>query len=154
MTKRLLMLMMVGVWSGCGKEIEVVKEEEGDIEYEVYRDETNNKPTKHGYYKVYHPNKSYKVVGKFKDGKQDGKWVSYNETGQIILESNYKDGKLEGKVVGYYENGQVKEEGNYKDGEKDGKWSWYYESGKVNVEENFVDGKKEGKWFCITRVGK
>ena len=91
MTKLLLILMMVSVWSGCGKEIEVVKE--GDKEYEVFRDETNNKPIKHGYYKEYHPDKTYKVVGNFIDGKEEGKWVGYYEYGKVESEGNCKDGE-------------------------------------------------------------
>ena len=141
MIKLFLMLMMVSVWSGCGKEIEVVKE--GDIEYEVYRDETNNKPIKHGYYKEYHPDKSYKVVGNFVEGKQDGKWVWYWENGKIKLEVNYKDGKVgDGKWVEYHESGKVKLERNYKDGKLEGKVVGYYENGQVKQEGNYKYGEK------------
>ena len=108
--KRMIGLLMmvglvVGVLSGCGKEIEVVKKTQpltGELieEYEIYRDETSNKPVKHGYYKSYYKDESYKEVGQYEDDKIEGKWV------------------------GYYESGKVEREENYKDGNKDGKWVW------------------------------
>ena len=55
--KRMIgLLMVMGLWSGCGKEIEVVKETQPSTgkligEYEIYRDDKTNKPVKHGYYK-------------------------------------------------------------------------------------------------------
>ena len=61
-----------------------------------------------------------KLEGNKKDGKEDGKWVSYYENGQIRSETNYKDGKQEGKEVSYYENGQIRSEGNYTDGKQEG----------------------------------
>ena len=93
MTNALLMLTMVGVWGACGKEIVVVKEDTDDgihAEYEAYRSETNKRFIKHGYYRKYHPNKSYKSEGNYKDGDRDGPWVHYYENGQIRKREYYK----------------------------------------------------------------
>ena len=121
MTKLFLMLMMVSVWSGCGKEVELVRENKNGVlyeEYEVYRDETNKQLVRHGFYRQYYPNKSYKEERNYKDGKLDGKWVSYWENGQIQTEGNWKDGKQDGKLVVYDKNGQILIERYYKDGER------------------------------------
>ena len=152
MTKLIGILMVVGLWSGCGKEIEVVVE--GNEEYEIYRDETNNNPIRHGYYKKYYPDKSYETTGNFVDGKQEGKWVYNYESGKVSSDENYIDGKKEGKWVGYHENGKVKWEGNFVGGKQEGKSVGYFESGKVNEEGNYVDGKQEGKWFWYDESGK
>ena len=125
MTKLLLILMVVGLWSGCGKEIEIHTEryDNGKMkkEYQSYTRGINYRPIKHGWYK------------------------SYYESGKVKEEGNYVDGKVEGEWVKYYESGKVKEEGNYVDKKTEGKWVWYYESGKVFWERNYVDGKREGK---------
>ena len=122
MTKLLLILMVVGLWSGCGKEIEVVKKTQpitGKLieEYEVYRDENSNKPIKHGYYKSYYEDKSYEEIGQYEDDKKDGEWVVYDESGEVEWEGNYVDGKFEGKKVWYDEEGNITDEDMYKDGE-------------------------------------
>ena len=54
----MVMVMVVGVWSGCGKEIEVrtkTQARTGKLteEYEFYRAEPNKIRVKHGYYKSY-----------------------------------------------------------------------------------------------------
>ena len=57
MTKLLLILMMVGVWSGCGKEIKVFtkKYPDGEIkeEYQYYNHPDNNRRIKNGWYNSY-----------------------------------------------------------------------------------------------------
>ena len=67
------------------------------------------------------------VEGYYKDGKRDGKWLSWSENGKIINgEENYKDGKLDGIQIHYYENGELLRK-------------WRCENGK-EVEEIFYDG--------------
>ena len=61
-------------------------------------------------------NGQYKSKGKVKDGKRDGKWISWYESGQIRSEGNYKDGKEDGKFTERFENDQIWWEEHYKDG--------------------------------------
>ena len=35
---------------------------------------------------------SGKEIGKFKDGKKDGKWLIYSDDGQLLSKVNYKKG--------------------------------------------------------------
>ena len=64
MTRLLLILMMVGVWSGVwGEEIKIHTEE-----YE---------------------NGKVKVKGNLVDGKQEGKWVIYDENGKMKKVSRF-----------------------------------------------------------------
>ena len=64
MTRLLLILMMVGVWSGVwGEEIKIHTEK-----YE---------------------NGKVKVKGNLVDGKQEGKWVIYDENGKMKKEESF-----------------------------------------------------------------
>ena len=63
-----------------------------------------------------HQNGQIRSKGKFKDGKEDGRWTEWYRNGQIFSEGNYKDGKRDGKWTFWYGNGQKMEEVNYKDG--------------------------------------
>ena len=89
MTKLLLILIVVGVWCGVwGEEIKIHTEK-----YE---------------------NGKVKVKGNLVDGKQEGKWVIYDENGKMKKEENYVEGKQEGKEFWYYE-----------------RWWWVYGVGVV-----------------------
>ena len=141
--------LMVSV-GGCGKEIEVVKETQpltGKIveEYEAYRDEKSNKPVKHGYYKSYYEDGSYKDVGQYEDGKKVGEWshreVFYDNDGQIKFEINQKDGKTLNQI-NYYKDGQIKSKENYKDEKLDGKSFAYDKEGNITAEACFDMGTK------------
>jgi len=58
--------------------------------------------------------------GSFKDGKKDGPWVRYWNSGQLWEKGTFKDWVLDGPWVSYHEDGTVNEEytGTYKDGVK------------------------------------
>ena len=53
----------------------------------------------------------------YKDGKWDGLWVFWHSNGKKQIEANYKEGNLDGLVVNWHFNGQKFSEANYKDGE-------------------------------------
>ena len=51
------------------------------------------------------PKKVY--LGNIRNGKKEGKWVSYfHSTGRKQYELNYKDGKYDGLTTVWYKNGQ------------------------------------------------
>ena len=56
-------------------------------------------------------------------------------------EGNYKDGKKDGKWVSYWGNGKVEIEGNYKDGKKDGLQEFFNMDGSLNGTETWKNGK-------------
>ena len=49
---------------------------------------------------------SGKEIGKFKDGKKDGKWLIYNDDGLLLSKVNYKNGQYNGILETYDGNGQ------------------------------------------------
>ena len=178
MTKLLLILMMVGLWSGCGEDsdgstgpseeittgpqgqtLEIQTEEwkNGDIkvEFQYYRD--GGSVIKHGFYKEYDDDGTLRVDGTYYKDKEkhNGMWVEYSDGGQLKSQGNYKDGDEEGYWVWYYdESEKVKYEANFVDGKREGKWIRNYRSGNLGEEGNFIDGEEDGKWVYYYESGK
>ena len=93
------------------------------------------------YYGEKKPSKKV-YMGNLRDGKKEGKWVSYyHSTGKKRYEQNYKNGKPDGLVTEWYENGQMEYEGTWKDGKYDGLQNFWYEDGKKKLELNYSNNK-------------
>ena len=80
--------------------------------------------------------------GKFKNGKRNGKWLSYYETGQLSFKENYKDGELDGLFESYRKTGQLHYSWIFKDGVKEGLYQEYNEDGSLQKTETYKDGEK------------
>jgi|TARA_B100000809_G_C14876319_1_gene437473 antitoxin component YwqK of YwqJK toxin-antitoxin module len=101
-------------------------------------------------------------LGVIKDGKKEGKWISWYKNGNKEGEGTFKDGKEDGLWTYWWKNGKKESEGTFKDGKKDGKWTDWYENGQKKEEETYKDGVKNGlftDWYengkkYITRMEK
>jgi len=85
----------------------------------------------------------------FKVGKEDGRYTLWYDNGQKLSEHLFNDGILDGLYTLWYDNGQKKQEGTYKDGKDDGLFTEWYDNGEKKVEGTFKDGKPNkliGKW--------
>ena len=82
--------------------------------------------------------------GTLKDGKEDGKWISWYENGQKQIEGTYKDGKPEGKVTYWSPDDKESSEMIWKNGEQwDGKKLWFHDvGGQRLLELIYKDGKE------------
>ena len=71
--------------------------------------------------------------GKPKLEEVDGmvKATYYYENGQVQQEGFFKDGKLDGKWVSFDESGNKKAEAQYSSGEKVGKWMFWNQDNSV-----------------------
>ena len=108
----------------------------------------------------------------YKSGKLfTGVGVKYYYNGQKSQEENYKDGKKEGRWTEYYESGLKKEEGNriaeydYSDStnfplgrllylHSNGLHTKWYENGQKEEEGNYVMGKETGLWMSWYESGE
>lgn len=79
-----------------------------------------------------------------KEGKREGKWKDFYDTGNIKATGSYKNNKREGKWTFYFLNGSIEQEGYYRNGLEDGKWVRYYGNGNIFIEESYFNGKKDG----------
>ena len=119
------------------------------VESITYYKKTRNGLVKFRYEEYYKLTGNLFIKGALKDGEKDGKWIWYNENGQINSEGNYKVGKRFGKYTFYYENknGQKKLEETYKDGIKDGKSILWDESGQKRSQGIYINGNENGLWI-------
>ncbi|MDB9958425.1 hypothetical protein OAD42_05010 [Oceanospirillaceae bacterium] len=82
--------------------------------------------------------------GSYKNGKRDGAWVGYHNTGQLGYKGNYKRGQREGYFVNYYSNGQLRRKGTWKNDKREGIWVEYERVGTVvkSLTGTFKNGVK------------
>lgn len=90
----------------------------------------------------------------YKDGKPNGKWITFFPNGNIKSIENWKNGKLNGKYVIYQENGKKVMETNYLDGRDNGSYFLYHENGVLQVEGYFKMGVPIGTWKYYNSKGK
>ncbi|MCB0395113.1 MAG: hypothetical protein KDD36_00580 [Flavobacteriales bacterium] len=91
----------------------------------VMEDSTKNPVRRHG---------DLKKSESYKDGKLDGKVLTYHDNGQVEKEENYLKGRRHGVYITYYANGQKSREGGYSQGIPKGKWVDYNRNGSVRHE--------------------
>ncbi|APZ45014.1 hypothetical protein BW723_01330 [Polaribacter reichenbachii] len=84
----------------------------------------------------------YYKIGK----KSNGIVTFYYKNKSTFRETFFVDGKLDGKFNEYYDSGNLKVDGKYKNGAKDGNWKSYYKNGKIKSKGRYKDGEKVGIW--------
>ena len=90
-----------------------------------------------GMYEKKHPNGQISIRGEMRDGKREGVWKSYYESGLPWSEGEYKNGVREGISITWYENGQKRYEGRYANGKQAGKWKYWNENGQLEKEIDY-----------------
>ena len=88
------------------------------------------------------------------EGRRQGRWREFHETGELRSEGNYKNGSREGDWVFYYRDGKEEQRGAYHKGKVDGNWKWTYNNGQTWREEIFYDGLEEGLAIEYNDTGK
>ena len=104
------------------------------LNHQTYKNGIKNGPYKEWYSFV--KEKILKLVGNYKDGKEDGLWTYYTK-GWKWKEETYIDKNIS-KISHYYRmdrfyrNGQIQAEGNTNFwGSYDGKWTYYNADGTI-----------------------
>ncbi|MEI6123964.1 MAG: DUF3352 domain-containing protein [Bacteroidota bacterium] len=137
--------------------------------------------SKTGPYKTYYADSTtISAEGRLVNGKPEGLWRSYFESGKIKSAVTYKEGKASGiamfyfdndkqttrveltfeedKIVDvyreFYENGNRKAMLNFSEGLPDGDAEFYYDSGVIKIEGAYKEGVKQGKWKHFTETGE
>ena len=78
------------------------------------------------------------------EGRRQGPWKEYFQTGELKSEGSYKDNLKVGEWKYYYINGDLEQTGSYQRGLAGGLWIWYYPNGQVWREEEYFMGQEEG----------
>jgi len=88
------------------------------------------------------------------NGKKQGDWKEFYESGALRAEGKYINSKPIGKWRYYFEDKSIEIEGSYtRKGEKDGEWLWYYSDGGLLSKETYSDGLLDGMSFNLSIAG-
>ena len=84
--------------------------------------------------------------GKFDgQGREQGEWKEFYESGHLKSVGIYVDGKREGQWKFSHENDSLEQIGVYVKGKPNGAWKWYYPNGALRREETYENGKEQGE---------
>lgn len=137
----LCILLSVGLLS-CGKKNVITNYPNGNM-MEQYTSSKNGK--KNGEYKSYYESGKLREVATFKDDEYIGKRIIYFENGNIDTEENYNSqGLLNGEYKVYYKEGGVHIVKHYKDNILTGLLTVYYPNGRVKEEVTMAKNEENG----------
>ncbi len=90
------------------------------------------------------------VSGLLVDGRWEGIYRHWYQSGQLRVELNYENGEMVGLLREWYENGQLKGKYNCENGEMVGLQREWYENGQLKEEWNYENGEMVGllrEWY-------
>lgn len=91
--------------------------------------------------------------GYLRNGKKEGNWRRFYESGSLKHREIYKNGIIESWEV-FYQNGNLQRMGYYKDAKREGRWEQYFLNGQINWTGVFVSGRKDGLWETFHKNGQ
>ena len=100
------------------------------------------------------PDVSTRVIGATINGKKQGLWISYNDSGRVSSCDTYINDSLSGESIGYFEDGTVSSKGVLKNGQREGEWIQYYGKDKIAEKGSYHNGDKIGIWEYYIEEGK
>ena len=90
-----------------------------------------------------YPDSSIIEQGTYKNGRKNGTWIKYYQSGQIQLIANYKNNRPDGIYTMYYENGIMRETGTYRARKIVDTLITYNENGQFTIAQFYnVNGRK------------
>ncbi|MEC8603320.1 MAG: toxin-antitoxin system YwqK family antitoxin, partial [Bacteroidota bacterium] len=102
----------------------------------------------------YYSNGNTKEVFHLLDGKEHGEVVFYHENGLIREKGNYNYGIKNGKWTSWNCSGQKTGEVHYdSNGLKDGRWKIWDSNGTTRAQMNYSNGNRVGKWKIWNEKG-
>lgn len=101
----------------------------------------------------YHPNGQLAVEAPYINGKLDGVFRSYFESGKVWQTIGYKAGIEEGVSTTYYENGFKKSKEVYKSGILHGTVEEFYDNGKIRRRLPYALGSVHGVAKVYDQLG-
>lgn len=104
---------------------------------------------------TYHDKDSVvRSIGIEVDGKREGRWLEFDEEGNLINEEFWKDGKRHGNTSAYL-RGKLHYVLPFKHGEMTGKYLGYDVDSGVLIEEGYYKDKKEDSlWIYYDKQGR
>ena len=106
---------------------------------------------------IWYANGQIQSDGNYIDGKKDGKWINWNQKGQITSEKHMKNGNIisETRYEYHYSNGSKKSVKNFNNnGKRHGKYTSWFKSGQTQLDTNYKDGNEDGKYTLSFEDGR
>jgi|JI6StandDraft_1071083.scaffolds.fasta_scaffold548428_2 antitoxin component YwqK of YwqJK toxin-antitoxin module len=101
-------------------------------------------PSSKGVWKDLHDNNKPQFAIEYDNGKLDGSFKRWDESGVLIMEATFKADQLQGPFKRWYTSGQLWQEGTYLDGQVHGTLTQYDEQGNKIAVLEFVKGQYKG----------
>lgn len=101
------------------------------------KEETFKKDTLNGVSRVFHANQAIKIEGNYLDGKFDGRWIYWDESGNVTGEGIFTEGN--GTMRTWNSWGVLMFVTEYRNNMKNGKEIAYNEKGEIIREMIYVD---------------
>jgi len=87
-------------------------------------------------------------------GRRQGLWKFYRETGELKEVGKYKNNLREGTWKYYFIDGEIEQVGDFAFDKPEGTWRWYYPNKQLRLEEEYEDGFEEGPSVEFDETGK
>ncbi len=98
------------------------------------------------------PSGALESKGLMKGKEREGEWLYYHADGKSIMsEENYVDGKLDGDYKTYYQSGELTEVTSYKNGVLHGNYKKYAIKGFLYQDFNYAKGQLNGMAIYYSR---
>ena len=78
--------------------------------------------------------------------KKHGKWLYFDQKGNLIEKRNYYKDSLHGESFTFHDNDSLNEKSNYYLGKLDGEYIQKNKLGGILIKGNHILGQKVGKW--------
>ena len=150
-SKILLLLGIVSFVTACSQKRVLIQEltKAGGLFY------SNSKPFTGVGFDVFSNNKLKREI-EYKNGKLDGKSITYYENGKLDRLYTHKEGIRNGFSELYSKKGDLMQKGNFKDGKADGPWIiWLndiqYNRTPIYVKATYKEGKRFGTSIYYTK---
>ena len=106
------------------------------------------------YAHLFYTTGALQAEGKYVGEKKDSIWKFYDDLQRMVRKDQFKNGKQEGKSVSFYPaDGNVLEIKNWKDDSADGNYQQYYDGGGIMEEGTYVHGERQDTLYIYDMAG-
>ena len=155
--------------AGANQEPRVVQEHHPDgslaSEFEVVSG-ADGEDVREGSFKSFHPDGSRKATGRYKAGREHGRWREWYADGKRRSNGTYESGSRTGKwefwrpdgsvdeawageyapLTDFYREGVPRSRGDARAGLRHGNWTFWWENGALKATGGYSDGRPQGEW--------
>lgn len=101
------------------------------------------------------PDGTINVIGAMINGKKEGLWIKYDDSGRLSSQETYIHDSLTGESINYHDDGKtISSKGRVVNNQMEGEWIFYYNANTIAQKGNYENGNQIGIWEYYTLEGK